>query len=547
MTSPNPVRTGIHTEAHTYCTLSEFYPQNFTSMPLGALLAPFPVEVTGPENWRDFPISRISLNTHSIEPETIFVAIGGLTSHGAKYARKAVKQGASTIITDLAGKKILDRDGILAEFPNLVVGVVDNPRQYAADLSMRLFDNPAQKLDLFAVTGTNGKTTTSFMIRQMLSDDLSKVLFTSTVYNQVGEKISLSLSTTNEAPVIQTLLATAVSEDIQMGVVEASSHALELERLRGTHFKISAFTNLSPEHIDFHKSLEEYFKAKAKLFTPAYSDRGVICVDTDEGRKLAQSATIPCVTVAVISSKDPQDEVAMKADWRSSDITVDLDSLYSQMRLTNRNGDSYLLRINLLGEVYLQDAALAFITVVEYGIDPELALERLQRLTMVPGRMNIYGGKKFNQPLVVVDFAHTPDAIAEVITQAKLLTEGKVHVVVAHDGDRDAHLRPLIGQVAAAASGDIWVSDCNPRSEDPGKIRTAILEGIKSVRPSLCGVHEITTDRVDAIREAIRSAKPGEVVLLLNKGNESFQEISGVKHSYSEEQVVIDVLKYLSW
>lgn len=486
-------------------------------------------------------ITGVTVDSFQVQPGSLFIALPGLRTHGAKYALTAVNKGAVAVLTDQAGQQLIAQELAAQPSPADCVGqgficvTVDDPRAKAGIVAANLYDQPGQDLDLYAVTGTNGKTTTAFMLEAMLAEQYPNTpsFLTGTVETRIGQRYHLSQQTTVEGPVLQQLLGAARWAGTQYGVVEASSHALQLHRLAGTHFKVAGFTNLAPEHLDFHGDLDGYLAAKARLFSTEYADFGVICVDSEGGQKLAATCPIPHCTVSVLSDRP--------ADWRVTELTQDLGSLQTKLKLVGPDRE-YQLVSPILGRVIAQDIAVAFIMALQGGVTAAAATAGLAKLNQIPGRMIMLGGKDNGLPLVINDFAHTPDAIEVLLNGVRELTGGKVHVLVACDGDRQDSHRATTGQVAAKLADVLWVTDCNPRSEVPAAIRAQILDGIRTVRPNLHDVHEIKTWRTDAVREAILAANPGDVVVSVAKGSESYQEIAGVKHRYDEQEIMEEVL-----
>lgn len=508
------------------CALSDIRPTHTYTATLDKLLDGFNAESSA--DLSSVSATGVTISSSDLHKGDLFIAVKGYHQHGAEYAPKAERMGACAVVTDNEGAKLI------GDQLTIPVITVDDPRQIAGLVAARLYDHPAQKLNLAGVTGTNGKTTTSFMIRAMLSDSIEDVALSGTVETRIADQYTLSLATTAEAPVIQRLLATAVDKGLTMGVVESSSHAFELFRLKGVHYKVSAFTNLSPEHLDFHKTMEGYYNAKAKIMTDEYSDFGVICVDTEWGEKMAKEAPIPHVSVSVMEKKP--------ADWQTTNIHIDSHNLVTRIDLKGPDGTTYQLTTPILGHFIAQDAVVAFVTALHMGVDADTAIKRLQTLKSVPGRMSLFGGIAKGLPLAINDFAHTPDAVEALLKEVRHFTNGKVHVVVASDGDRDASNRPRTGRVAAELADTVWVTDCNPRSERPEDIRAQIIEGIRQVRPDLHDVIEVKTWRIDAVREALLAADPGDAVVFIAKGAESYQDIHGVKHAYDEDSVIKEVL-----
>lgn len=515
------------------CQLEDFHPKTKFSANLSDLLSGFsytlPLANDGTSSIENLVITNISVASSEILANGLFVAVGGLHTHGAKYLDDALNKGAVAVLTDEAGVEILRQREI--QIPVICTDL--RPRAVVGTLANRLYQDPSNQIPVVAVTGTNGKTTTSFMVRAALGG-AEKVALTGTVETRIGQRFTRNKCTTLEASVIQRLLATAVAENCDYAVVESSSHALAQGRIQGTKARLAIFTNLTEEHLDFHKDMAGYLDAKALLFTPEYADYGVICVDTKAGQELAARTTIPHTTVAVLSDN--------AADWKATEVFNNTQTLELISNITGPNQQTYEIRTSLFGNYNAQNSVLAFVAALQMGIPAEKALSGIAELRDVPGRMNTFGGLPQNMPLVINDYAHTPDSIENLFNMVSQLTDGKVHAIIAHDGERQIEHRPKLGRLAGKLSGTIWVTDINPRSEDPAEIRAQIIAGLREIRPDLQDVVEVTTWRTDAIRRAILAANPGDVVVSIAKGDESYQEIQGVKHSYDENQVIRDCL-----
>lgn len=515
------------------CQIEELRPKAEFTAKLAELLAGYSYTLPFADNEateiKNLTITNISVASSEILPDGLFVAVGGLHTHGAKYLNHALEKGAVAVLTDEAGVEIIRHQG--TKIPVICTDLP--PRAVVGVLASRLYQDPSSKIPVIAVTGTNGKTTTSFMVRTALGGP-EKVSLTGTVETRIAQRFTRNKCTTLEASVIQRLLATAVAENCDYAVVETSSHALIQGRVKGVKAKLAIFTNLSEEHLDFHKDMTGYLEAKALLFTPEYADYGVICVDTEAGQKLAARTTIPHTTVAVLSDND--------ADWKATKICNNPQTLELTTTISGPNQQTYEIKTSLFGNYNAQNSVLAFVAALQLGIPAENALAGIAGLREVPGRMNTFGGLPQNMPLVINDYAHTPDSIESLFNMVSQLTDSKVHAIIAHDGERQIEHRPKLGRLAGKLSGTIWVTDVNPRSEDPAEIRAQIISGLREVRPDLHDVVEVTTWRTDAVRRAILAAKPGEVVVSIAKGDESYQEIQGVKHSYDENQVIRESL-----
>ncbi|WP_448751522.1 Mur ligase family protein, partial [Actinomyces sp.] len=355
-----------------------------------------------------------------------------------------------------------------------------------------------------------------------------------TVEIRVGDLLINSEKTTSEAPEIERILALARQKDCGAAIVEVSAHALSLNRIDNIVFDVAAFTNLQHDHLDYYGDMESYFAAKKSLFTPVHSKQGVVCVDDEWGQRLARESEVPVTTVAVFSDHE--------ADWKVRKVTFDRGIPAVTFDLETPQSHVRTIRMPMLGEVNVQNAVVALVSAVQMGTDFDAAVQALENAEQVPGRMTSVNPDPGNQPLVIVDFAHTPEGLEWTLKSVRELTRGKLVLVFGTDGDRDATKREPLAAIAAQLADVLWVTDENPRSEDASSIRRQLLSGIRSVRPDLENVTEVPTCRRDAVREAILAAQAGDIVVISGKGAEWYQEIRGIKHAYNDVPVAQEVL-----
>ena len=481
------------------------------------------VQVPVPAAGGDVVVTGLAQDSRQVRPGDVYLARPGVHTHGAEYAGQAAKAGAAAAVTDAAGRGRCEAAGL----PTLVV---EDPAAVLGSLSAWIFGEPARALRLLGVTGTNGKTTTTYLLEAALAGSGHRTGLVGTVESRIGEQVLPSAHTTPEAPDLQALLALMREQGVDAAVMEVSSHALALGRVSGTTFEVAGFTNLSQDHLELHGDLEAYYQAKAALFTPDLARQGVINVDDPYGRRLAGEARVPVVTVS--PSGLDQD-----ADWRVLEIHG-TDGGGSAFRIAGPRGISFHGEIGLPGTFNVANAALALAMLDAAGFDaPELAPALAS--AVVPGRMERFGGP--GGVTAVVDYAHTPAAI-EVALQAVRPTANRLIAVFGCGGDRDREKRPLMGEVAARLADLVVVTDDNPRSEDPAAIRAAAVEGAARVpEADRAEVREIGGRR-DAIAWALGRARPGDVVMVLGKGHEQGQEIAGVRHPFDDRAVVRDLL-----
>lgn len=458
-------------------------------------------------------VSGITLDSRAVRDGWLYVALPGTRSHGAAFARDAVGRGASAVLTD--------RDGVaLAGSLDVPVLVADELRSAMGIAAARVFGHPAKELTTFGITGTNGKTTTAFLLAAALPE--LRVATIGTIgFHLDGATIDSSRTTvtTPESPDLQALLAVLVERGAQAAAIEVSSHALELRRVAGMTFDVAAFVNLGRDHLDFHGTPEAYFAAKARLFTPELARRAVINVADPMGALLAEQSRVRGLPVVSVGTPE--------ADYWLSEFRH-LDPLHTAATLHTPSG-AHELRLAMPGAY---NAANAMLAVAMAGGDPELALAGLARAT-IPGRMQ-HVELPGAAPLVVVDFAHTPQAVAAALaTFAPYRADRRVIAVLGAGGDRDTEKRAPMGRAAAEGADVVVVTDDNPRSELPGSIRAALLAGV--------GDHARAVEvpgRAEAIRFALAEARPGDIVAVLGKGHETGQIIGEVVVQFDDVAVV---------
>lgn len=483
--------------------------------------------VSGPAE--STPVSGVTVDSHDIAPGWLFVAVPGLTQHGIRFAHAAVEGGAVAVLTDPEGARRAAELGL-----DLPVAVVEDPRAATPLVSATVYGHPADHLTTMTVTGTNGKTTTTYLMRAALTVAHPDPALCGTVETLVGDLHIRSVRTTNEAPVVERLLALAVEEDLGAAVVETSAHALSLHRVDGIVFDVAGFTNLQHDHLDYYGDMEHYYEAKRILFTPAHSRCGVVCVDDEWGRRLAHEAEVPVVTVSALTDTP--------ADWTVRGIHPDTRTSRTVFTLVDPSGTAREVACPIPGEVNVQNTVVAIVSAVALGLDVDRVIDAVQHAPQVPGRMEKVNDDARVQPLVVVDYAHTPEGLEWTLRSIRELTGGRVVLVFGTDGDRDPSKREDVAETGARGADVLWVTDENPRTEDASSIRAELLAGIARVRPGMEEVVEVTTCRRDAVRRAILSAGPGDTVVITGKGAEWYQEVQGIKHVYNDVPVAREVL-----
>jgi len=445
-------------------------------------------------------ITGITHNDSDVQAGDLFIALPGAKRHGAEFATNAQKQGAVAVVTDAAGAKLINGIPVL---------VVANPRLVAGRIAALFYGEPMRDLSAVAITGTNGKTTVSTLLHQIFEAAGRDCGLIGTVETRIGSEVIASKRTTPEATDLQALAAVMKERHMRHLVIEASSHAMTMHRLEGAHFAIAAFTNLTQDHLDFHGDMESYFLAKASLFNFSFADLACINIDDAYGARLATATELPVLTV---SRFNPQ------AVWHF--IEIDSQSKRVQLKIRGAAGILIETSTSLRGGYNFDNLLMAIAIAVELGVDPIDIAAIVPNIIGAAGRLEeIAIGQDFT---ALVDYAHTPDAVSNVLASIREFTPGKVIAVLGCGGDRDPMKRPLMGH-ALNANADIaiFTSD-NPRSENPDAILQAMTAGIDIAQPS-----QRISDRAEAISYAVSLAGPGDTVAVLGKGHELGQEIMG--------------------
>jgi UDP-N-acetylmuramoyl-L-alanyl-D-glutamate--2,6-diaminopimelate ligase len=480
-------------------------------------------------------VTGVTLDSRGIRPGDLYAALPGASVHGARFVRAAIGLGAVAVLTDPAGAALLALNEI-----TVPVLVVPEPRAVLGSVAAMIYGRASEALTMLGITGTNGKTTTAYLLDSALRA-LGRVTgLIGTVETRIGEDRIKSIRTTPESTDLHALFAVMLERGVDTCTMEVSSHALTLHRVDGVRYDVTAFTNLSQDHLDFHGSMEDYFLAKASLFTPDRTVRGVVCVDDQWGRRLAHESRVPVETVA------SRPEVT--ADWQIQTTGKDefaFELVGDRGRLSLRStlpGD--FNRVNTAVAALVLLAAGHPIEAIESALTADPHVPGRMETVVVPGRSNDdqshtdpSGTDQLCMPLAVVDFAHTPSAVAAALKALRPNTPGSLIVVLGAGGDRDSGKREAMGTAAAEYADFVIVTDDNPRSENPATIRAAVLRGaVAKARstPQVPGRIREIGDRATAIREAVSLARVGDTVVVLGKGHESGQETAGVVHPFDD-------------
>jgi len=488
-------------------------PTAVTGVPLSTLTAQVGAVPAAGRVVFDPPITGVTLRAQDVRSGDLFAALTGATTHGARYVADAIERGAVAVLTDAAG--VVEMGAGTSWVPVLVH---PEPRSVLGELAATVYGRPSQRLAVVGVTGTSGKTTTTYLVEAGLRAAGRTVGLIGTIGLRINGDDVPSALTTPEAPALQALLAVMVERGVDTVVMEVSSHALALGRVNGTRFAVGAFTNLSQDHLDFHKDMEEYFAAKSLLFDGRSTTEAVV-VDSAWGQALLTPHT---VTVSIEPGAD--------AAWRASGIEA-TPAGEQTFTLHGPDGLAAAAKIPLPGTFNVANAVLAAAILANAGVGPEDIVAGLAAVE-VPGRMErVYLGQEFT---AVVDYAHKPAAVAQGLDALRARTDGRVITVLGCGGDRDTAKRPMMGEAAARRSDVLIVTDDNPRSEDPAAIRAAMLAGARAVGPAAGGEVLEIGDRREAIAHAVSLAGPGDIVLIAGKGHETGQESDGVVHPFSD-------------
>jgi UDP-N-acetylmuramoyl-L-alanyl-D-glutamate--2,6-diaminopimelate ligase len=478
-----------------------------------------------PEPPSDAVVTGVTHDSRAVQVGDIYAALPGARTHGARFATVARDGGAVACLTDADGADEAAAAG-------LATYVVEDPRRVLGPLAAWIYGEPARALTTIGVTGTNGKTTTAYLLEAGLRAAGRATGLIGTIETRIGDEAVPSVRTTPESTDLQALFAVMLERGVDAVAMEVSSHALALGRVDGTTFDVAVFTNLSQDHLDFHPDLESYFQAKASLFTPEHARVAVLDVDDAHGARLAglaAEAGLPVVTVS--PGGNP------KAAWRVQDVV----GAATGSTFTLRGPGDVAVRAGtrLLGVFNVDNAALAVVALVAVGADPAVAAAGVAACPGVPGRMErVETGAKF---LALVDYAHSPDSLELLLGTARGLLEpgGRLIVVVGAGGDRDPYKRSIMGAIAVRGADVVVLTSDNPRSEDPLAILAAMRAGADGV-PG--GAVEVEPDRRAAIELAVRTARPGDVVVVAGKGHEQGQEIAGVIHPFDDRVVLRETI-----
>lgn len=459
-------------------------------------------------DFEDCEISDIAFRVEDVKKGSLFFCLRGVNFDGHDFAEEAFKRGAAACVCE---KNVKEGISVL----------VKNSRRQLALSCSAFYSHPCRKLKLIAVTGTNGKTTTTYIIKSILESAGHKVGLIGTNCVMIGDEKQAAKLTTPDPTDLHKIFADMADRKVEYVVMEASAHALYLHKLDGIVFKVAAFTNLSQDHLDFFGSMEKYGDAKKRLFASSMTEKSVVNVDDEFGRQLALECDNKLITYGC---GNPSDVFAI-------DLTMSAGGLEYYL---NSFDDVAGVKFNLPGRFNMYNTLCAAAVCAALDIPVKNVVKGIRKVTKIDGRFNIIGTSRGS---VIIDFAHTPDGLKNILSSIREFSSGRIITVFGCGGDRDAAKRPLMGAVVGSLSDLCVVTSDNPRSENPDKIIDDVVKGIVG-KNYIC-----ITDRRQAVRQALRESKAGDIVLIAGKGAEKYQEINGVKHEYNDERFVMQLLE----
>ena len=465
-------------------------------------------------------VGGIAYRSDKVKKGDIFFCIVGFKTDGHSFAQDAIERGASVIV--------VERNLYLAETDHVTIVVVDDSRKAMAYASSQFYGNPSHDFSLVGITGTNGKTTTTYLVEQIAKEFGKKTGVIGTVGTKIGNDVVPSARTTPESPDLQAIFSKMSNESCDVVAMEVSSHALDLLRTWGTQFAVSAFTNLTQDHLDYHHTFEDYFEAKARLFSADYPAKRVICIDDEWGKTLHERC-IDNGDQIITTGFNPA------ASIHPLDVTYHDDSTTVSLMVM---GVMHTFTYTLVGRFNVENIMTAFGIGCALGIPHEVIIQALEKPFHVPGRLQRIEAAPSCPFSVFVDYAHTPDALRNALSSLRALCQGKLIVVFGCGGDRDTSKRSIMGNAALDSDYAIVTSD-NPRSEDPHAIISDIVSGMTTSHDCFT----IEEDRRKAIELAIEIATAGDMVLIAGKGHENYQIIKDVTIHFDDAEVAFDALQ----
>ena len=462
----------------------------------------------------DIEITNVQYDSRKVTEGTLFICIKGFNSDGHKYIQSAIEKGA---------KAFLVQENINIDGYTFIK--VEDTRKAMATVADNFYDHPSNKFGVIGVTGTNGKTSITTLLSEILNLNEKKVGLIGTIKVFDGDKEVESNSTTPESIELQECFNSMLNNGCDYCAMEVSSHSLVLNRVDETEFKLGIFTNLTPDHLDFHKDLEDYREAKEQLFYKTIV-ANIINIDDEGGAKIhknIKNLKTPCYTYGIDNS----------ADFRAKNIKIDASGVSYKLTTPTYEEDIF---VPVPGKFTVYNTLAVIAACYMLNMPKEVVIEGLRNTIGVAGRFETI--QNDTGISVIVDYAHTPDALENILNTVKKFAKGNIITVFGCGGDRDATKRPLMGAISQKLSDICIVTSDNPRTEDPNLIIEDILEGLDKNNEN----YKVIIDRKEAIEEAIKMAKPEDVVIIAGKGHEDYQIIGKTKHSFDDKKIAIEVL-----
>ena len=470
----------------------------------------------------EIEIKGLESNSKNIKEGYLFVAIKGFSVDGHKYIESAIANGATAVMVqedcDLKAIKIPE---------DVTIVMAKDTREALAITANNFYDEPSKKFKLIGVTGTKGKTTTTYMIKEILEKAGKNVGLIGTIATYInGKKLKDSDRTTPESLELQQLFSKMVEEKVEVVVMEVSSQSLKLHRVDGCDFDIVLFTNFSEDHISAneHPDMEDYFQSKLKLFKMCKT--GIVNTDDLHGAKIPRLFPESDITTYGIDNY---------ANVLAKDITITNSYVDFKVKITDRNE---IVKTGIPGRFSVYNSLAAICVAQKFGISPEQVKEALLEVR-VPGRSELVDNKL--EIPIMIDYAHSPESLQNILQAVKSYTRGRVISVFGCGGDRDKTKRPIMGEISGRIADYTFITSDNPRTEKPEDITAQIEEGIKKTK----GKYSVVVDRVEAIKKAIKMANKRDIIVLAGKGHEPYQEINGKKYPFDERIIVREIIKEL--
>ncbi len=464
------------------------------------------------EKYADLEISSLAFDTSDVKCGSLFFCLAGTKTDGHNFAEEAERAGAVAIVAQRKTKSRL---------PHVIV---NDSRHSLSTAACMFYGEPSKKLKTVAVTGTNGKTTTTYILKSILEAAGKKCGVIGTNAVLIGDRRKDATLTTPDPIELNGILREMCDDGVEYVVMEASAHALTLRKLDGIIFDVAAFTNLSRDHLDFFGTMDDYFEAKKQLFTPLHAKYAVINSDDAKGAEIAENCLIPYISYG---AENPSDVFSMNLSMSVNGLEYVL----------NLNDDIGKVKFNLPGKFNMYNTLCAAAAASVLGVDLRHILDGIRSLKKVDGRFNVINTSKCG---IIIDFAHTDDGLKNILNTVREFAPQKIITVFGCGGDRDKSKRPIMGKVVSELSDYCFVTSDNPRTENPSDIIADVISGISAEKKNtvIC-----EPDRKTAIFEAVKIADNGDIVVIAGKGAEKYQEVMGIKQPYNDEQYVMELME----